>query len=128
VWDGSGLMANPAHHSRLRGNTARFTKASELFLVADAAPRSDGGWTLFCDADGELTLRDVFVSTYGPPNNPRSGKNAPGGSCAAWDLFDMTRHRGRINVGFADGHVESVMLTEGDLAKISLNKGFPAIQ
>ena len=34
------------------------------------------------------------------------------------DSFDMKRHGGRINVGFADGHVETFMLTQKDLDRV----------
>jgi prepilin-type processing-associated H-X9-DG protein len=50
----------------------------------------------------------------------------PPGDCANWDLIDSTRHRGRMNVAFADGHVENVLLEEGTLAQINYNKDFPA--
>ena len=50
----------------------------------------------------------------------------PPGLCANWDLIDAARHRGRMNVAFADGHIENVLLEEGSLAKISMNRDFPA--
>jgi prepilin-type processing-associated H-X9-DG protein len=125
-YDGSGLNSRPSPHSRLRAKVDQFVHPAELFLFGDASPRADGNWLLYCDADAELTLRDIYVSPEGPPNNPHANTPNPGGLCATWDLLDVKRHRGRINVTFADGHVENVMLTEGDLARISINKGFPA--
>lgn len=125
-WDGSGLTSKPYPHSRLRGKVDRFVRPSELFLFADANPRSDGGWQLYCDADADLTLRDIYVSTSGPPNNPHYNAANPGGLCSTWDLIDTKRHRGRMNVAFADGHVENYLISEGELSKISMNKGFPA--
>lgn len=125
-YDGSGLTSNPAPHSRLRAKVDRFVHPAELFLFADASPRADGNWLLYCDADADLSLRDIYVSTSGPPNNPHAKSSKPGGLCATWDLLDVSRHRGRINVTFADGHVENVLLGEGTLANISINKGFPA--
>ena len=70
--------------------------------------------------------RNVFVTTNGPPNNPHASYSPPPGLCANWDVIDSLRHRGRMNVGFADGHCENVVISESELAKISLNKGFQA--
>jgi prepilin-type processing-associated H-X9-DG protein len=36
----------------------------------------------------------------------------------------MNRHRGRMMVGFADGHVDNVAISEGDLDKISFTMDF----
>jgi prepilin-type processing-associated H-X9-DG protein/prepilin-type N-terminal cleavage/methylation domain-containing protein len=126
VQDGSGLASKPYPHSRLRGKISRFVHPAELFLFTDGNPRSDGNWQLYCDGDANLSLRDFFVTTNGPPNNPNASLTAPAGLCACWDVIDTIRHRGRMNVAFADGHVENVIIAEGDLAKISMNKGFPA--
>ena len=124
--DGSGMLSRPYPHSRLRGKTTKFVHPAELFLFTDGAPRSDGGWHLYCDGDADLTLRDFYVTTNGPPNNPHASNSPPPGNCCNWDVIDATRHRGRMNVAFADGHVENVLLAEGTLAKISMNKDFPA--
>ncbi|MDB5357738.1 MAG: hypothetical protein JWN24_4191 [Phycisphaerales bacterium] len=126
VPDESGMMSNPYPHTRVRGKTARFPHPAQLFLFTDGAPRADGGWQVYCDSDADLSLRDFFVTTNGPPGNPHASMSPPPGNCSNWDLIDTTRHRGRINVAFADGHVENVPLDEGTLAKISMNKDFPA--
>jgi prepilin-type processing-associated H-X9-DG protein/prepilin-type N-terminal cleavage/methylation domain-containing protein len=126
VWDGSYMISNPVPHCRLRGNAARFVHPAQLFLLTDGAPRADGGWQIYCDGDANLTLRDFFVTTMGPPNNPHTSMSPPAGYCSTWDLIDSLRHRGRINVAFADGHVENVVLSEGALSQISMNKDFPA--
>jgi len=125
-WDGSGLRSIPYPHRRLRAKVSQFVHPSQLFLLADAAPRADSNWLLFCDGDADLTLRDILVTTIGPPANPRASMTPPAGLCATWDLIDATRHRGRINVTFADGHGENVRIDEGSLAKINMNKDFPA--
>jgi prepilin-type processing-associated H-X9-DG protein len=126
VRDGSGMRSNPYPHSRLRGKMAKFVHPAQLFLFTDGAPRADGGWQIYCDGDADLTLRDFYVTTNGPPNNPHASNNPPPGYCSNWDLIDTARHRGRMNVAFADGHVENVLLDEGTLAKISMNKDFLA--
>ncbi|HET6250186.1 MAG TPA: hypothetical protein VFE47_21020, partial [Tepidisphaeraceae bacterium] len=66
VWDGSGLVSSPRPHSRLRAKVSRFVHPSQLFLFTDASPRSDG-WLIYCDASSDLSLRDFFVTTSGPP-------------------------------------------------------------
>jgi prepilin-type processing-associated H-X9-DG protein/prepilin-type N-terminal cleavage/methylation domain-containing protein len=126
IWDGSGMISVPYPHSRLRAKTAKFVHPGELFLFTDAAPRADGGWHVYCDASADLTLRDFLVTTNGPANNPNASMTPPPGQCANWDLIDTVRHRGRMNVAFADGHVENVVIEEGALGKISMNKDFPA--
>jgi prepilin-type processing-associated H-X9-DG protein len=120
-----GMRSKPYPHVRLRGKVARFVHPAQMFLFTDAAPRADGGWHVYCDGDADLTLRDFFVTSNGPPGNPHASDNPPAGSCANWDLIDGVRHRGRMNVAFADGHVENVLLEEGALSKISMNKDFP---
>jgi prepilin-type processing-associated H-X9-DG protein/prepilin-type N-terminal cleavage/methylation domain-containing protein len=124
IW--TGMTSDPYPHSRLRSKVARFVHPAQLFLFTDGAPRADMGWELYCDGSADLTLRDFLVTTNGPPNNPNASMTPPPGLCANWDVIDTTRHRGRMNVAFADGHVENVVIEEGALAKISFNKDFPA--
>jgi prepilin-type processing-associated H-X9-DG protein len=55
-----------------------------------------------------------------PPYSDGSGL-----SCGSGGLFDKQRHPGgRMNVGFADGHVESVLIDPGVLSQISLCEDF----
>jgi prepilin-type processing-associated H-X9-DG protein len=124
--DGSGLRSYPNVHSRLRGKVSRFVHPSELCLMMDGSPRSYGGWQVFCDVDSDVTLRDLLVTTSGPANNPHANPNSTFGYVCDWDIINFKRHHGRANIGFADGHVENVLLTEAALAQISINKGFPA--
>jgi prepilin-type processing-associated H-X9-DG protein len=95
-----------------------------MFLFGDGVTRYDG-YQLICDGDGELSLRDVLVTSSGPAGNPTASSNPSPGYCFTWDTLDRKRHRGRMNVVFADGHVESVPMTEAALSQVSLNKGFP---
>jgi prepilin-type processing-associated H-X9-DG protein/prepilin-type N-terminal cleavage/methylation domain-containing protein len=126
VRDGTGMTNNPYPHCRLRAKVSRFVHPAKLFLFTDGAPRADGGWQVYCDGDANLTLRDFYVTTNGPPGNPHASTSPPPGYCANWDLIDSVRHRGRMNVAFADGHVENVLLSERALAEISMNQDFPA--
>ena len=122
----SGMSSYPVPHSRLRGKVSRFVHPAQLCLFTDGSPRADGGWLLYCDGDANLSLRDFYVTTMGPPNNPHASFNPPAGYCANWDVIDSLRHRGKINVTFADGHIENVVLSEGTLSQISMNRDFPA--
>lgn len=124
--DGSGLVSIPRQHKRLRAKLTRVPQPENTFLFTDAKPRADGGWFVYCEGDADLSLRDFFVTTIGPPNNPNASTSPAPGMAYTWDLIDTKRHRGRMNVAFADGHVENVPLTEGALSKISMNKGFLA--
>jgi prepilin-type N-terminal cleavage/methylation domain-containing protein/prepilin-type processing-associated H-X9-DG protein len=106
----------------LRGNTARFPHSSALMLLADAAPRGPtfsaedpSSWMLWNDADVDTTMGDWYREVLGKPVTKFAGDVR---------LLDKNRHRGRIMVGFADGHVDNVLLSEGALDKISLTVGF----
>jgi len=121
---GSASLGAPG---RLRGKLSRIPRPSETFLFADAKPRTnDYNWMLFCEGEADVTLRDVMATTVGPPNNPHASQTPPPRSAWTWDMIDYTRHRGFMDVAFADGHVEHVPITEGALSKISMNRDFPS--
>jgi prepilin-type processing-associated H-X9-DG protein/prepilin-type N-terminal cleavage/methylation domain-containing protein len=110
--------ANPGY----RGHVVRFPHASVLMLLADAAPRSatfstedPNSWMLWNDGDNDCTMGDWYRQAIGKPVTKNAGDPR---------LLDKVRHKGRIMVGFADGHVENVALSEGDLNPISLSVGF----
>lgn len=116
-----------AGHGRERANTAKMPHASILMLVTDADPRGgNGGWMLYYDHDVGCTLGDVYNSSDGFPGygNAFPASNNSGKGCGSGSLYDVTRHRGRINIGCADGHVDSVPITPGDLKAYSLNVDF----
>jgi prepilin-type processing-associated H-X9-DG protein len=110
-------------HMRYRGNSNRFPQASRLMLLADAAPRGNtfveenpDSWMLFNDSDTDCTMGDWYRQI--PPARP------PIRVTGDPRLLDKNRHRGRIVVGFADGHVENLLLSDGDLDKVSISMGF----
>jgi prepilin-type processing-associated H-X9-DG protein/prepilin-type N-terminal cleavage/methylation domain-containing protein len=121
--------ANPGGvygHSRLRGNTARFPHASALMLLADAAPRGatfdvedPNSWMLFNDSDVDATLGDWYRGVLNIM--PRKNTGDP-------KLLDINRHRGRIVVGFADGHVENLKYDVGVLDRVSITVDFGLAQ
>jgi prepilin-type processing-associated H-X9-DG protein len=113
-------------HSRLRGNTAMFPHSAQLMLLADAAPRGQSyasedpnSWMLFNDSDVNCTLGDWW---RGAVNSPLPHKNTGDPK-----LIDPFRHRNRINVAFADGHVQNFELSD-DLYKVYITMDFPTIQ
>ena len=100
-------------------------------LLTDGAPRGgdgNGNWQVYYDHDVDCTLRDIYITTNGNGtslgNNPHAVSG--GRDCGEWTLIDSNRHKGRMMVGFADGHVENIQIAEGSLDKISLSKDFPA--
>ena len=125
-WGDPGTNGVTAGHSRLRANTAKFVRSSDLMLATDASPRGGlNGWQLYYDFDANCSLGDVYNSPndgYPDATNLKTGKQ-----CGSGSLFDKTRHRGRINIGFADGHVASLVIDPGELSAVSLNLDFPAI-
>lgn len=124
----------PIGHSRARGNTAQMPHSAMLMLLTDAKPRggdaSQTPYQLYYENDNNCTLADVYNSDSGdgyvqgpgtlPPYSTKQGL-----SCGSGSLFDKMRHPGgRMNVGFADGHVENVLIDPGALSQISLCQDF----
>jgi prepilin-type N-terminal cleavage/methylation domain-containing protein/prepilin-type processing-associated H-X9-DG protein len=56
-----------------------------------------------------ITLADAYLGTGGPDDKAGDNEN-----------FDMHRHRGKINIGFCDGHVETRNITVSDLSSVFL--------
>jgi prepilin-type processing-associated H-X9-DG protein/prepilin-type N-terminal cleavage/methylation domain-containing protein len=109
-------------HSRLRGNTAKFPHSAQLMILADAAPRGQdfvsedpNSWMLFNDSDVNCTLGDWWRGAVGSPL-PHKNTGDP-------KLIDKYRHRNRINVAFADGHVQNYELSD-DLYKVYITMDF----
>lgn len=84
---------------------------SELLFMADGNRRTEFGPTdrtpAFFDVLPDRSLYDAFA------------ENGAG----AMTVFDIPRHRGRINCLFIDGHGETFPIDKS-LQQISLNKGF----
>jgi len=104
---------------RYGGNVSRIHRPSELMMFCDAklGALSDPAftmmfpypWITMAPALGidNVTLADVLAQdTKVAPNRAE---------------FDLIRHRGRTNIAFADGHVESTMIAKGDLERVYLS-------
>jgi len=103
---------------RLAGKLSRVARPCETMLFCDANPgkKVDPGfpfnfpypWITFTPAldpvPGPITLADALEE-----NNKVMPNRAS---------VDLLRHRGRINVVFADGHVESLMITPASLQRV----------
>ena len=119
---GTGSDGVTKGHNRLRGNTAKFRHSADLMMVTDANARN-GTWMVYYDHDSGCTLADVYEHGFQGGKGFRAG-NGSGRDCGEGSLYDVVRHRGRINIACADGHVGSTMITPGDLKLYSLNVDF----
>jgi prepilin-type N-terminal cleavage/methylation domain-containing protein/prepilin-type processing-associated H-X9-DG protein len=111
-----GFHYDPKYgRNRRAGNVAAIRNAGEVVLFTDAVPRQTPSdpimargwitWTPTLDGTGPATLGDALVGN---------------GRVSAADNFDRLRHRERINAVFADGHVETLRITKGDLDRAFL--------
>lgn len=103
---------------RLAGNLSRVRRASEVLLFADAKPsplpdpalpRFPHPWntlTPALDAAQPVTLADVLAGNV----QVMSYRG----------VLDLPRHRRRMNVVFADGHVDMVHMTPAALERVYL--------
>ena len=109
----TGYHFDPRYGSRrLGGRLAAARRSSEMVLVTDARRRSTPAfgwapdawicWTPELNSTGAVTLADAWSRTGRASD--RSG-------------FDVNRHRGRMNVAFADGHVDLLRINEQDLKR-----------
>jgi prepilin-type N-terminal cleavage/methylation domain-containing protein/prepilin-type processing-associated H-X9-DG protein len=99
---------------RLNGNTVWLKNPSSVVMFTDAKGRNKASgllndpwicWTPSLTSTGPVTLADALLG---------NGKVHDKAS------FDHHRHRGKINVAFADGHVSTMRITVGDLSSAYL--------
>jgi len=112
---------SPNDLRRLRGQLSKVHAASSTVLIADGQPRPDAarpqsdpaGWVMWTPTDsvGTVTLGDAWL------DRTRGSRRT-----ASKDNFDPVRHKGKINVAFLDGHVQTLPLTGTDLAVAILIK------
>ncbi len=96
---GNGNPVGLSNHSRAAGFIPGMGSSSTtLMLLADGMLATGPSWNTFefFSQAGPATLKDVFNG---------NGTNASGPN-----NFDLVRHRGRMNVLFLDGHVESLTI------------------
>jgi prepilin-type processing-associated H-X9-DG protein/prepilin-type N-terminal cleavage/methylation domain-containing protein len=97
--------------ARARGNLSAIPHSSDTLFMCDGKPRAEYGDLMLdiFDHGQNVTLGDV---------------NSTGNPAGLSSIFDSNRHRGRINVGFMDGHAETLPLVPNSLKRVSLNKDF----
>jgi prepilin-type processing-associated H-X9-DG protein len=111
-----GYHWNPRYSMRrFNGLMSRQRHADQLVLFTDGMPQSkpaydwmrDGWicWRPSLDSTGPVSLADAYLAT---------------GRATAPEMFDKPRHRMRMNIGFADGHVKTIPIAEGDLRQAFL--------
>jgi len=115
---------------RLRGHVTSFRHPGQLMLLADAAPRSGSlatedanAWMLFNANVVDATMGDWYRKFANKGTRP---DGTPTKDAADRLLADPYRHRGRVMVGFADGHAENMLFSE-DLDKVSISVDFGGI-
>ncbi|HRK29651.1 MAG TPA: prepilin-type N-terminal cleavage/methylation domain-containing protein [Tepidisphaeraceae bacterium] len=97
---------------RYGGSLARVKSPAEVVLFADANRRQDSAY--FWMPDGWLT----FTPSYSANGRATLGDAlANNGKVLDSTMFDLRRHRKKMNVVFADGHVELVAIEPGALER-----------
>jgi prepilin-type processing-associated H-X9-DG protein/prepilin-type N-terminal cleavage/methylation domain-containing protein len=106
---------------RKRGLITSIRAPSQTMILADGL---GGNITRSTDAHFSTISNQINFSTvYNKvPTGPVTLADALSGDSLAGDPqnFDPIRHQGKINVGFADGHVETHVISVKDLANIYL--------
>jgi prepilin-type processing-associated H-X9-DG protein len=102
--------------ARQHGNLNRIPRQAENMYMADGKGRSspDGTHTEYADQLKDLysfaanaTMADVLDTML----------------TAGTNEIDMTRHRGKINISFFDGHVQTFTINDTDLQHVGLTLG-----
>jgi len=94
---------------RQRGNLLKAAPSSEIVLFTDGLPRTEaaqGFVAWYPTATGRCTLAECYTNGNG---------SYEAGIASQFDLFRHPNYR--INVVFADGHVEALTMNEKDLVR-----------
>jgi len=102
---------------RLQGKASLIRQSAKTMLISDGL-----GGTLYSSrypynlGMGMATLYNIS------PNPPVTVADAlqNDGNAGDPECFDIKRHRGKMNIGFCDGHVEVRNITVNDLASVYL--------
>jgi len=106
-----------AQHGRLGGQLSRIRNPAATVLITDAKPNPKAAHSSFpdgwiCWAPSPSPRGSVPLSEAMRPPGPREAVDP--------SMFDRIRHQGRINIGFADGHVATHTISERDLSRVYL--------
>ena len=105
--------------NRSRGQLSKIHSQSQTMILADGA----GGETVRMNELGVTLPNNTFSTVYNKvPGGPVTLADALAGNGKAGDPenFDTLRHRGRMNIGFFDGHVETRNISANDLLNVYL--------
>ena len=101
--------------ARRRGNLRTVARHGEVLLAADGLPASRSG-------PASVYPHATWINKIppSPATGPITLADALAGNARAGDPenFDRRRHRGRMNVGFLDGHAESVPIEPAALSRV----------
>lgn len=103
---------------RLAGNIGRIKNPAEVALFTDAKRQPNAAFAWMPDGwicwtpdyvidGGPATLGDAFVTGEEPPVKSKA-------------MFDTVRHKNKLNIVFADGHVQLMEITQKELSKVFL--------
>jgi prepilin-type processing-associated H-X9-DG protein len=107
--------------TRLRGQFGKLKSPASTVLLTDGVRRPDppapGAFTGFRDGWQVWTPNDFNIvrPTQGVPLSGAL-QNFP--TVSARSNFDFRRHKGKVNIAFADGHVETRSINTRDLANV----------
>jgi prepilin-type N-terminal cleavage/methylation domain-containing protein/prepilin-type processing-associated H-X9-DG protein len=87
-----------------RCNITKIKRTAQVMLFGDGRPREPNGWFTIYDR-AEWSLWDYEQIN---PSFTRS--------------FDRSRHRGRMNIVFVDGHADTIVLSRGDMMRVGVSK------
>lgn len=104
AWTDNGLGGTTGH-SRLRGRLAAVPHPADTMLMCDTYQAIEI-WVL----GPNLSLGDVYLGT---------------GGTVGHGVFDLQRHRGGINLLYADGHVDSASILSTGGTRVSGDVGSP---
>ena len=101
---------------RMAGNLARTKNTSQLMLFADGLPGTAAAYPSWAK-DPWILFRPALMGTGPVTLSDALAKNSKVEDPAQSARFDLTRHRGKMNVAFADGHVELLRIEPGELSR-----------
>jgi prepilin-type processing-associated H-X9-DG protein/prepilin-type N-terminal cleavage/methylation domain-containing protein len=104
-------------YNRLKGRASRVRQPTATMFVADGLMGSVYKLRMFWPPN--TALMTVYNISLNPPITLADAL-MDDGKAGDPENFDLHRHRGKINIGFCDGHVEARNITKSDLSKVYL--------
>lgn len=112
---------------RLKGNFGKFKNPSQVLLMTDGQRRKTDtggmdGWQVWTPIKATADEMNKAVPLGGALAGVPALGGIQGGTQTVTDpySFDLLRHKGRLNIVFADGHVETRKINKKDLDTVYL--------